>query len=106
MKIPPRLIRGLEKTASGAIFFCCILSLSTIDASIYTLVINIRRMTATDNLCFDTTFQFSKSALREMTSHRANENEAVQLFFRNLIVASLSIVCTCTKMAAQRPNLA
>ena len=46
------------------------------------------------------------SDLREMTSHGENKNEAVLLFSRLLIVASLSIVCTCMKMVTQRPHVA
>ena len=46
------------------------------------------------------------SDLFKMTSYRANENEAVQLFSRLIIVASLFIVCIFKKMATQRPNIA
>ena len=44
--------------------------------------------------------------LRSMASYRVNENEAALLFSRLLMAARLSIVCICTRMATQRPNVA
>ena len=44
------------------------------------------------------------SNLSVVTSYRSNENQIVVLFFRLSIVASLFIVCSCKKMATQRPD--
>ena len=46
------------------------------------------------------------SELREMTSYWPHENGAILLFSCLIIVASLSFVCTCMKIATQRPNMA
>ena len=46
---------------------------------------------------FCTKLRIQQGELSEMTSYRANEDEAILLFSRLLIVASFFVMCTCKK---------